>query len=155
MLVLLIAAVTWVPGISAAQQSPVISDSENSVEKTVSAVITRPIREILSGDWTPSVCTESHRGISFSDDGKQMFIVSRQGLLGAQRGGMVSEVATYQILEESERVLRMQMDKEDRLDEDGNPVVWDLVLINEDTFCWHRTDWRAGSCTLNRVRCPE
>ncbi len=42
---------------------------------------------------------------------------------------------------------------ETRLTDAGEPVVWDLVLKSEDSFCWDRTDWEQGGCTKNNARC--
>jgi hypothetical protein len=36
----------------------------------------------------------------------------------------------------------------------GAPVGWDLLMLNADTFCWRRTDWKAGACTALLKRCP-
>lgn len=49
--------------------------------------------------------------------------------------------------------IRMRMRGEDRRAPDGALVVWDLLVLSHDAFCWHRTDWPEGACTDSLTRC--
>jgi len=49
----------------------------------------------------------------------------------------------------------MRIVGEKRLDEKGRPVVWDLVMLNENEYVWHRLDWRPGELTSRIHRCTE
>ena len=61
--------------------------------------------------------------------------------------------ATYRIVGEASRVMRMQMVGEVRRTETGDLVVWDLVLLDADSFCWRRVDWPPEACTKRLTRC--
>jgi hypothetical protein len=65
-----------------------------------------------------------------------------------------AETVRYRVLQ-SEPNLRMVIEGETRKTAAGEPVVWDLVLLSNDQFCWHRTDWSPGACTKAIVRCPS
>lgn len=59
----------------------------------------------------------------------------------------------YRVLAFGPGVVRAQIRGEKRLDEAGNPVVWDFVQLSEDAFCWHRADWANDACTPALYRC--
>jgi len=65
------------------------------------------------------------------------------------------QVAVYQILECAPGYLRMRLVDEWRRTDSGDPVVWDLVSESPNRYCWHRTDWPAGACTADVLRCPS
>lgn len=62
------------------------------------------------------------------------------------------EVA-YQILRELPNGLSMSLTGERRLDPSGKPVTWDLIILHQDEYCWHRNDWPEGGCTKPIERC--
>jgi len=62
-------------------------------------------------------------------------------------------VTVYQVLSESPDSLRMRIVGETRRTHAGEPVVWDLVLLSRDSYCWHRTDWPSQGCTGRVLRC--
>jgi hypothetical protein len=51
--------------------------------------------------------------------------------------------------------LRLLLVDEDRTTASGDPVVWDLMMLSPDRYCWHRTDWPPGSCTQRNERCDS
>lgn len=51
-------------------------------------------------------------------------------------------------------ILVVQYDGETRLDDDGKPVVWELILVDANTFHWQRADWSNDSFTAPSHRCP-
>ena len=107
----------------------------------------------LIGDWDTegaSTC-ESVRTISFSDDKKVM--ISTYSDIGYASKTDARKQFNYDVLEEGRSELRLALENESRLDDDGNPVVWILRLVDENTFCWRRDDWRPGGCTPPRTRC--
>jgi hypothetical protein len=69
--------------------------------------------------------------------------------------GQPPAAANYSVIDESANYLRMSMKGETRLDPAGNAVVWDLVLLSPDSYCWHRSDWQEGGCTQPAIRCPK
>lgn len=62
-------------------------------------------------------------------------------------GKPASGVLSYAIM--------IQYDGEKRLDEQGKPVVWYLVMPDKDTFLWHRAGWPTDSFTAPSRRCPD
>ena len=107
----------------------------------------------LTGDWDTegaSSC-ESFRTISFSDDQKVM--ISTYSDIGYASETDAREQFIYDVLEVGESELRLALEEESRFDSDGNSVVWILRLVDENTFCWGRDDWRPGGCTPPRIRC--
>lgn len=59
----------------------------------------------------------------------------------------------YTVLGQTGNVLHTVMDHETRRDETGRFVKWDMVVLDPDHFCWHRTDWKEGGCTATIQRC--
>src|SRR5262249_26983880 len=74
---------------------------------------------------------------------------------GAVVGDQAPQVVTvYRILAWSANALRMEIIGETRKTEDGDPVIWDLIVLSPDSYCWHRADWPPQGCTGRVLRCP-
>jgi len=132
------------------------SCAENPVKKN--PVKENPVKRqnqaTLTGSWggDEELCKNNPIIISFSKDGNSMFHDSpKGGYLGDRRKAHLRIV--YRIHSQSLGVLSTSIENEDRKDSSGNLVSWDLVIQNENAFCWHRTDWKAGSCTRSLRRC--
>ena len=61
---------------------------------------------------------------------------------------------SYTVLGGSPDRLRLQKDG-DAAGEDGRPVTWELVLIENDAYCWRRSDWPRNGCTRAVRRCER
>ena len=111
----------------------------------------QPLRDLLVGEWSQSKrgCRVLPAVKTFSDDGKFMFVNS----IDSEKSG--AEEIKYVILSESERVMRMRIDGELRKTPSGELVVWDLIVHNENQFCWRRTDWPMNACTKKVKRCKN
>jgi hypothetical protein len=111
-------------------------------------------REIASGVWglehQDLTCKGNAHTIEFSDDGTIMTLRYTRGI-----GGKPPTKVAYRVISEGPGYLRMRMEGEERKTDDGELVVWDLVLLSLDSYCWHRTDWQQGGCTQPAVRCPQ
>jgi hypothetical protein len=109
--------------------------------------------EIASGTWGVEVdgatCDDNPHTIEFAADRKTMTLRYAVGV-----GDQPRTISTYSVIGESANYLRMKMNGETRLTPDGESVVWDLVLLSADSYCWHRTDWQEGGCTQPATRCP-
>lgn len=109
---------------------------------------------IASGAWgwevDSATCDDNPHTIEFSPDRKTMTLRYAVGV-----EDQPPMVATYSVIEQSANYLRMKMSGETRLDPDGETVVWDLVLLSADSYCWHRSDWQEGGCTQPATRCPQ
>ena len=113
------------------------------------------IRSALPGrwDWADASprCGDSAAQFAFAEEDRQVRVHVPAGVyLGTTPLG---PDATYQIVREWPRVLRMRMLGETRLTETGDLAVWDLVLLDVNSFCWRRTDWKPEACTKRLTRC--
>jgi hypothetical protein len=90
-------------------------------------------------DWEKSEprCGDAAGAFSFSPDGRQV---------------RVNDVV-YEVLADEGKTMRLRAVGETRKTDAGVPVEWDLLMLNADTFCWRRTDWKAGACTTLLKRC--
>lgn len=109
----------------------------------------------LLGSWEFSgseACASNPQVISFSPDGSLMHITWPQG--GEAGEGDLRDRFTYRIGRQTGNAVRLDLVDETRMDALGNPVAWDLVRLDQDSFCWRRSDWGPASCTRAIVRCP-
>ena len=114
------------------------------------------IRAGVAGRWDwakrTSPCSDSAHVIAFPGDGKVMTITQQHrwtDSLGRDR-----TTATYDVLRTTSSSIRGAIRGEERRTPDGQPVVWDLVLVGPDEYRWHRTDWSSGwGYTGGFVRC--
>lgn len=111
------------------------------------------LRKTLTGAWAWSQeqCTGDPIRISFSDDGAVMYHQNNEGLFLGDRDTPRRQVV-YRIVAETDRALRTVIEGEDRRTPEGEPVGWDLILLSQDAFCWHRWDWPQG-CTQPLISC--
>ncbi len=70
-------------------------------------------------------------------------------------GGEATDAVTYDLFEVTQNYVRGRIRGETRLTASGDAVIWDLMLLSRDSFCWHRTDWGPGGCTSQSIRCPD
>jgi hypothetical protein len=70
-----------------------------------------------------------------------------------QPSGGTLQTVRYRVLERTPKYLRTQIEGEAERTADGNLVVWDVVGLSPDLYCWHRTDWPPGACTDKIERC--
>lgn len=49
--------------------------------------------------------------------------------------------------------IRLEMEGEDRRNDAGALVIWDLVFMSRDRYHWHRTDWADEGMTKAIIRC--
>lgn len=110
---------------------------------------------VVEGMWgwsDTNDCSGNYHEIDISNDRKRMTITFRDvgyaGELDARKS------FEYQILMISHNAISMKMDNERRVDESGNPVTWNLVLLDDKHYCWQRGDWETGQCTAIINRCP-
>jgi hypothetical protein len=110
--------------------------------------------DALPGKWGwegSSDCQHAPLAISFSEGGKRMHISHEpEDETGSREP---RRVTSYSVLSRTNQGLSMLMDDEDRLDASGKPVSWNLVLLDENQYCWNRSDWRATACTKSVLRC--
>lgn len=68
--------------------------------------------------------------------------------------GKIDNKAVYRVVAWEPRLIRLAMEGETRLDQNGQPIVWDLSFSESfDEWVWVRNDWLPGSSTKPHVRC--
>jgi hypothetical protein len=110
--------------------------------------------QVLPGKWGwegSNDCHEAPLDMHFSKGGKRMHLSHSPETEDGQREPR--REANYTILGVTPMGLSMSMDGEDRLDASGQPATWDLVMLSNDQYCWHRSDWRPTGCTKPVNRC--
>ena len=111
--------------------------------------------EVISGNWQwedeMESCATDPDVHSFSAARDTMYLTT---LSTDSTSESQFEVTTYVIQKYDRGSVTGAIIGETRLTDDGVPVVWDLVLKSENSFCWHRTDWNDGACTKDKLRCP-
>jgi hypothetical protein len=58
----------------------------------------------------------------------------------------------YLVTGSSPGTLGTALQGEQRRDSAGRPVAWDFVWVDDDSFCWRRSDWPSHECTPRVVR---
>jgi hypothetical protein len=94
-------------------------------------------------------CDKQPLQIWFSEDGNRYH--SRH--LNAERGYTAQVVARQSSMEDGTALL-IRYDEEARVDGNGDPVAWFLVMVDTDRFYWLRRDWVGHEVrTSHLVRC--
>jgi hypothetical protein len=111
-------------------------------------------RQALPGVWgsTSESCKKNPVTYKFSEDGAEYYVKAPEGLRTSPDGELRKTI-TYQVIGETEQLLRAVIEGEDRRTVGGTVVIWDFVLLTNDSFCWHRLDWPKGACTDPIWRC--
>lgn len=111
-------------------------------------------RDIVIGVWGWNIkqCKNNPASISFKNDGSIMYFDTYKGMYLGDKSKPIKRVE-YIITGENKNVLFTSIKGEDRLDKNGRPVSWQLVVKSRDTFCWRRNDWPKNGCTKNLIRC--
>jgi hypothetical protein len=114
---------------------------------------------VAEGTWgwvrapADSFCVAERHTIAFSSDRSVMTITQSEPW--TDDDGDVHQVSVYDLSEHDGRRLRGEIRGEKRTTDEGDPVVWDLVLTCGDSYQWHRTDWPSFGYTGEIRRCPE
>ncbi len=107
----------------------------------------------IEGTWAwkdRENCGEKWHRIEFRDNNTTAYFWMPEGKTSKRTG---KNYYTYEVRGHDRKSIRMFLNGEDRKDKEGNLVVWDLVLVDNDRYCWHRTDWKPGGCTKKILRC--
>ena len=119
----------------------------------------------LEGEWgwlpfdddppdMTGLCSNEPMRIWFSENGRRYHSQWETDI----EYGYISTSPVYSATTTEDGVLVMflQYDDETRLDPDGNPVAWYLVLSEPESFVWVREDWvEQGNTTRPMVRCED
>jgi hypothetical protein len=134
---------------------PLIARQGDSGAGDARVIALDEIERSLQGVWCWANVKEGSQNahaVRFSSDGKKMnleYVAPRMQPDGTPRPPVEYDV---EFIEQTRA--RMSLIGEDRTTDAGAPVVWDLIVLPDDRYCWHRTDWAADSCTDPISRCP-
>lgn len=131
----------------------VIMSFSNAVAMDKTEISTKN-QDLLTGQWgwNKEQCESNPATVSFSSDGSILYWDTQKGMYLGDETKALTRIE-YVISSQKYGVLHTSIKGEDRLDDKGNPVKWDLVVQSKSTFCWHREDWPKGSCTTSMIRC--
>jgi hypothetical protein len=96
-------------------------------------------------------CNREPHNITFSPDFSTALFKVPKPIPMAD--GTVRDTIVYKVLKAEGNVLTMFVDGETRKTPSGDPVVWSLVLVDDNRYYWRRTDWSPGAGTSPVVRC--
>ena len=113
---------------------------------------TSDVFEQLAGKWSEESanCKNPHT-LTFGDNNRTMLIEYAE--IGWVTENDSRKAFRYRILGIERSALRVQLENEPRLDDQGRPVVWHIVAVDAETYCWGRDDWPEDGCTPPRKRC--
>ena len=107
---------------------------------------------VVSWTWNwagrRGTCRDNPHTITFSPDRGTMVLSYARAIDDDER----REFA-YELRGTTRSGVRGRIPGETRLTDNGEPVVWDLVLTSSDSHRWHTTDWLDGVFTPEVVRC--
>ena len=66
-----------------------------------------------------------------------------------------SDKATYTLVSWNKNKITMKLDGENRKTKEGNLVVWELWVLNNNRYTWHRTDWNENLHTPFIEKCSR
>ena len=112
----------------------------------------------LSGSWsdsvnTSSVCEEARHftRMQLSDDHQRLAIFSDR--TWKSKLGETNRFAAT-VVAETERSLTIRYDNENRLDDQGKPVEWQLIVVAPGVYRWRQADWPEGKVNgVVGIRC--
>ena len=103
--------------------------------------------------WADRLCADSYQTIRFDLASETMTLITHNSILGQDQ--RKETVYLYRILDVGKNRISTKIVGEDRLDKNGNPVKWDLILKPNESFYWRRNDWDATGGTKSMLKCPE
>jgi hypothetical protein len=113
-----------------------------------------PLIAALAGTWGMEgegvSCKDNPHTIQFSPDAREMTLQFTKSF-----DANPPTRSVYDVRGEGAGFLHMTLRGEDRKTDAGKLVEWDLVLLDADRYCWHRSDWREGGCTQPATRCGK
>lgn len=114
-----------------------------------------PVRNIYSvlqnGKWGWAIpesdlaCENNPHSIKFRNNFTEIILKFDNKINSAD--ATVSDTVQYKLISKNGNRITMKMVGEKRIDDKGQPVIWDLVMLNKQEYAWHRHDWKPGALT--------
>jgi hypothetical protein len=109
----------------------------------------------IEGTWgwldEEASCERNPHTIEFDAERTTMTLRHEEPL--EMHDGSVRREARYRVIGQAENRVRLSLDDEVQRDDDGELVVWELVALSTNHYCWFRLDWPADTCTQPIERC--
>jgi hypothetical protein len=105
----------------------------------------------LIGTWRDSEdeCYTHTHEISFTGDASVMKIQFDEAT-------PFGSLLAYDVMNIDGHEVEAALRGENRKSDGGELVRWSMVLSDDrDSYCWRRSDWKEGSCSEPRFRCPS
>jgi hypothetical protein len=100
--------------------------------------------------WETGSCDETRQKFKFDMSKKTMTLSYEPDTKDDAKLNSYS----YEILWVWEAGFRSKIIGEERLDSNGVPIEWDLILIDDSSFYWRRNDWAKDYGTKAIIKCP-
>ena len=126
-----------------------------SIMLQTSSVPSAPVLDRAEGRWALDPAETEQRGRFTCEDDPLVISIDKQAMRYRAVTSSSSDDADILTVGESFFVLRY--DGEERLDENGQPLIWLFYLIDDDHFAWLRDDQvkkQNFGRTALRMRCP-
>ena len=116
----------------------------------------RDVVPALAGTWgwtkdEARSCKVNPHTLAFSAD-RRFLILRHRAPIETYDGSSRIE-AYYRVLQIGKNSATLLLEGETRRQRDGRPVSWELRLLSDTAYCWHRTDKSTRECSPPVVRC--
>jgi hypothetical protein len=116
----------------------------------------RDVVPALAGTWgwtkdRARSCTVNPHTLAFSAD--RRFLILRHRAPIETHDGSARIEAYYRVLQIGKNSVTLLLEGETRRQRDGRPISWELRLLSDTAYCWHRTDKSTRECSPPVVRC--
>lgn len=98
-------------------------------------------------------CEINPHSITFRDNFRKMIIKFDKEINSAD--GTKTSMAVYKLINKDRNRITLKMVGDKRIDNTGKGVVWDLVVLNQHEYAWHRHDWHVGALTPTIQLCSQ
>ena len=103
-----------------------------------------------SWNWEHRGCSENRQRFSFQDN---KMTIKYDNPVKRQHSHEYVRETLYIILGSIENGIRTEIGDEYRKDSNGQVVEWDLILENDSTFYWRRSDWPSTPISKPLIAC--
>ncbi|WP_349241432.1 hypothetical protein [Asprobacillus argus] len=100
--------------------------------------------------WEDDYCDKNPQKILFDLDKKTMILTLKNSV---EVDGKDKDTFVYTIRWAWKNGFRGKIIGEKRLDKNGDPVEWDLFVVDSKRFYWRRNDWRKNSGSKTIIKC--
>jgi hypothetical protein len=116
----------------------------------------RDVVPALAGTWgwtkdPARSCKANPHTLAFSAD-RHFLILRHRAPIETYDGSSRIE-AYYRVLQIHKNSVTLLLEGETRRQRDGRPISFELRLLSDTAYCWHRTDKSSRECSPPVVRC--